>query len=36
LPEEKLFAYGWSPDGEQFAFTRGAEIRDVVLMRNFR
>jgi Tol biopolymer transport system component/DNA-binding winged helix-turn-helix (wHTH) protein len=36
LPEEKLFAYGWSPDGRQFAFTRGAEIRDVVLMRNFR
>jgi Tol biopolymer transport system component len=36
LPEEKLFAYGWSPDGKQFAFTRGAETRDVVLMRNFR
>jgi Tol biopolymer transport system component len=36
LPEEKLFAYGWSPDGKQFAFTRGAETRDVVLMRNLR
>jgi Tol biopolymer transport system component/DNA-binding winged helix-turn-helix (wHTH) protein len=36
LPEEKLYAYGWSPDGRQFAFTRGLETRDVVLMRNFR
>jgi Tol biopolymer transport system component/DNA-binding winged helix-turn-helix (wHTH) protein len=36
LPEEKLFAYDWSPDGKQFAFTRGTEISDVVLMRNFR
>ena len=36
LPEEKLFAYDWSPDGKQFAFTRGAETRDVVLMRNLR
>jgi hypothetical protein len=36
LPEEKLFAYAWSPDGKQFAFTRGTETRDLVLMRNFR
>ena len=36
LPEEKLFPYGWSSDGRQFAFTRGSEICDVVLMRNFR
>jgi len=36
LPEEKLFAYDWSPDGKQFAFTRGTEISDVVLMHNFR
>ena len=28
--------YGWSPDGKQFALSRGAETRDVVLMRNFR
>ena len=35
LPEEKLFAYSWSPDGKQFAFTRGSEIRDVVVMHNF-
>jgi Tol biopolymer transport system component len=32
LPEEKLYAYGWSRDGKQFAFTRGTEIRDVVLI----
>ena len=36
LPEEKLFAYGWSRDGKQFAFTRGTEIRDVVLVRNLK
>ena len=34
LPEEKLYAYGWSRDGKQFAFTRGTEIRDVVLISN--
>jgi Tol biopolymer transport system component/DNA-binding winged helix-turn-helix (wHTH) protein len=33
LPEEKLFAYSWSQDGKQFAFVRGSEIRDVVLLR---
>jgi Tol biopolymer transport system component len=32
LPEEKLYTYGWSRDGKQFAFTRGTEIRDVVLI----
>jgi len=32
LPEEKLYAYGWSRDGKQFAFTRGTEIRDVGLI----
>jgi Tol biopolymer transport system component/DNA-binding winged helix-turn-helix (wHTH) protein len=36
LPEEKLYAYGWSPDGKQFAFTRGTEIRDVVLISGTR
>ncbi|MFL6230335.1 MAG: winged helix-turn-helix domain-containing protein [Pyrinomonadaceae bacterium] len=36
LPEEKLYAYGWSRDARQFAFTRGAEIRDVVLIRDLR
>jgi len=34
LPEEKLYAYAWSRDGKQFAFVRGAEIRDVILLRN--
>jgi Tol biopolymer transport system component/DNA-binding winged helix-turn-helix (wHTH) protein len=34
LPEEKLFNYGWSADGKQFAFTRGASIQDVVLLEN--
>jgi Tol biopolymer transport system component len=34
LPQEKLFAHGWSRDGKLFAFARGAQIRDVVLIRN--
>jgi hypothetical protein len=34
LPEEKLFSYGWSPGGKLFAFTRGAEICDLVLIKN--
>jgi Tol biopolymer transport system component/DNA-binding winged helix-turn-helix (wHTH) protein len=33
LPEEKLYSYSWSPDGKQFAFVRGSEIRDVVLLQ---
>lgn len=36
LPEEKLYQYDWSPDGKQFAFTRGREVRDVVLISDFR
>lgn len=32
LPEEKLYSFGWSRDGKQFAFARGREIRDVVLL----
>jgi Tol biopolymer transport system component len=36
LPQEKLYAYDWSPDGKVFAFTRGVESRDVVLISNFR
>jgi Tol biopolymer transport system component len=32
LPQEKLHAYGWSSDGKLFAFTRGLEMRDVVLI----
>jgi Tol biopolymer transport system component len=36
LPEEKLFGYGWSRDGKLFAFTRGVEARDVILVSNSR
>jgi Tol biopolymer transport system component len=32
LPEEKLFAYAWSPDGKQFAFVRGNEVLDLILL----
>lgn len=32
LPEEKLYAYGWSPDGKQFAFVRGYEMLDLILL----
>lgn len=34
LPEEKLYCYGWSRDGKLFAFSRGSEIRDMVLVSN--
>jgi Tol biopolymer transport system component len=36
LPKGRILAYGWSPDGKQFAFSTGVESRDVVLIRNFR
>ena len=36
LPSEKLYAYDWSPDSKFFAFTRGTETRDVVLISDFR
>lgn len=36
LPQEKLYTYGWSADGTQFSYVRGREIRDVVLINNFR
>ncbi len=36
LPAEKLYQFDWSPDGKQFIFTRGREIRDVVLISDFR
>ncbi|MEP6848860.1 MAG: LpqB family beta-propeller domain-containing protein [Acidobacteriota bacterium] len=35
LPKEKLYTYAWSKDGKQFAFVRGAEIRDVILINDF-
>lgn len=34
LPEEKIFANGWSRDGKLFAFVRGVTPRDVVLISN--
>lgn len=32
LPHEKLYNFAYSKDGKQFAFVRGQEIRDVVLI----
>jgi len=29
-------AFAWSPDGRQFAFTRESQIRDVVLLNNYK
>jgi Tol biopolymer transport system component len=34
MPEEKLFASSWSKDGKLFAFSRGQEIRDVILLQD--
>lgn len=34
LPKEKFYNFAWSKDGKQFAFVRGQEIRDVVLINN--
>lgn len=34
LPNEKLYNFSWSKDGKKFAFVRGQEIRDVVLIRS--
>lgn len=34
LPKEKLYNFAFSKDGKQFAFVRGQEIRDVVLLKN--
>ena len=35
-PPQELLTYGWSPDGQRFAFTRGTERRDVVLPDQFQ
>jgi len=32
LPDEKIYANSWSRDGKMFAFTRGVEMRDVILI----
>lgn len=34
LPQEKLFGFGWSKDGKQFAYARGMAIQDLVLITN--
>jgi len=34
LPDEKIYSNSWSRDGKLFAFTRGVEMRDVVLITN--
>jgi len=36
LPQEKMFGHGWSRDGKLFAFVRGVQIRDVVLIRDLK
>ena len=36
LPKEKLFSYGWSRDGNLFAFARGTALYDVVLIHDLR
>jgi hypothetical protein len=36
LPQEKMFGHGWSRDGRLFAFVRGVQIRDVVLIRDLK
>jgi eukaryotic-like serine/threonine-protein kinase len=36
LPSEKLYGFGWSRDGKFFAYARGVEIRDVVLISNIK
>ena len=32
LPNEKLYAYAWSADGKQFAYSRGWAIQDIILI----
>lgn len=34
LPDEKIYSNSWSRDGKMFAFTRGVEMRDVILITN--
>ncbi len=33
LAKEKFYNFAWSKDGKQFAFVRGQELRDVVLLQ---
>jgi serine/threonine protein kinase len=36
FPSDDMFAFAWSPDGKQLAFSRGRRKTDVVMMSNFR
>ena len=36
FPTGDMFAFAWSPDGKQLAFSRGRRKTDVVMMSNFR
>ena len=36
LPKERLYNSAWSNDGKQFAFVRGQQIRDVILISGER
>lgn len=36
LPKEKFYPFAWSPDGKQFVFTRGREVRDAILITDFQ
>ena len=36
FPNGEMFAFGWSSDGKQLAFSRGQRKTDVIIMSNFR
>jgi Tol biopolymer transport system component/DNA-binding winged helix-turn-helix (wHTH) protein len=36
VPDRRIYYYDWSHDGKQFAMAYGDEIRDAVLINNFR
>jgi hypothetical protein len=35
FPTSNIFAFAWSRDGKQLAFSRGQRKSDVVMMSNF-
>lgn len=36
IPEERIFTFIWSRDGKQFAYGRSREVREAVLISDFR
>jgi hypothetical protein len=36
LPNEDIFFFDWSKDGNSLALSYGSELRDVVLISNFK